>query len=125
MEHKFISHRPLQFHNGILIVKFNDYNVAFYDLAGINLKTGEILWRRPNEFYSNFVIANDLLYVISKESKIVILAPQTGETVGFAELLPREVDTTYWISAIAVNESMLYIHFFDSGELIAFERINN
>lgn len=113
-------------YGNIFIVKFQETDVpTFRGLAGVNLSTGEIIWGRPGEFYSNFVITDNLLYVVSKEAKIVILNPKSGQTIGTAELLPNKVDTTHPISAIAVSKNMLYVYLFDSQELIAFEKLNN
>ncbi len=110
--------------NDMLIVRFDNDRAVFDGLAGLDLITGELIWQRADEFYSNFVIHNDLLYVVSKEAKILVLDPKSGQTVGYAELLPNNVSTIYPISAIAVNEDMLYVYFRDSWELIAFERVN-
>ncbi len=109
----------------MFIVRFQEQHIpTFRGLAGVELSTGNILWRRSGEFYSNFVIADDLLYVISKEAKILILDPQTGKTVGSAQLLPDNVDTLRPIATVAANENMLYVYFGDSQELIAFEKIS-
>ena len=96
----------------------------FDGLAGLDLTTGDLIWDRPGEFYSNFVVVDDLLYVISKEAKILILYPKSGQTVGSAELLPNNVDTIHPISAISVNDNMLYVYFPDSKEMISFKKEN-
>ncbi len=123
---KFVIHDPIQLYDNMIITKFSEYKrgVVFNSLAGIDLNTGKTLWYRPNEVYSNFIIVDNLLYVISKEARILVINPRTGETVGFAELLPNKVDITRQVSAISANENRLYVHFFDSGELIAFEKLN-
>jgi outer membrane protein assembly factor BamB len=111
-----------QIYDDMLIVRFENDRTVFGGLVGLDLTTGKLVWEHPGEFYSNFVIADNLLYVISKEAEILLLDPKTGQTVGVAELLPSSVDTFHPISAISVNESMLYVYFTDSQELIAFKR---
>jgi outer membrane protein assembly factor BamB len=114
-----------QIYDDMLIIRFNDDKTGFGSLVGLDLKTGTLVWQRRSEFYSNSIIVDNLLYIISKEATILMIDPKNGRTVGFAELLPNSVDTFHPISAIAVNEKMLYVYFFDSQELIAFERIDN
>ncbi len=96
--------------DNMLIVRLDNDRSGFDGLAGLNLTTGEMVWQRVDEFYSNFVIANEMLYVVSKEAKILILDPKSGQTIGFTELLPSEVSTIHPVSAIAVNNNMLYLH---------------
>jgi outer membrane protein assembly factor BamB len=108
----------------VLIVRFENDRTVFDGLAGLDLTNGNLIWERPGEFYSNFVVVDNLLYVISKEAKILILDPKSGQTVGSAELLPNNVDTIHPISAISVNNNMMYVHFTDSQEVIAFKKEN-
>jgi outer membrane protein assembly factor BamB len=118
--------RPQKFpeiYGDILLVLVDNDKKVFDGLAGLNLETGDLVWSRPDEFFSNFVIVDDLLYVISGKAEILILDPQNGQTVGSAELLPGSVYTAQSTSAIAVNENMLYAYFLDSQELIAFEKV--
>ena len=109
----------------MLILRFDNDRAVFGGLAGLDLMTGELMWQRVDEFYSNFVIEGNLIYVVSKEAKILILNSKSGETIGFAELLPNEVSEIHPVSAIAVNDNMLYVYFIDNNELIAFEKVND
>lgn len=109
-------------YKNMVIVRFENDRSVFDGIAGISLSNGELLWQRPDEFYSNFVISEDLLYVISKDVSILVLDPENGKTVGYAELQPNNIWNIHPVSAIAVNENMLYVYFTDSGELIAFEK---
>lgn len=118
-------HKFPEIYDSIIVIKFESRTSPFSGLAGVNLSTSELMWQRLNEFYSNFVIVDDLLYVVSKEANILVLDPKSGRTVGYAELSPNSVDTRHPISAIAVNEKMLYVYFVDSQELIAFEKVTN
>ncbi len=122
-----LSGRPQKFpriYDNMLIVRVENDRTVFDGIAGLDLETGKFIWQRVGEFFSNFVIADNLLYVISKEANILVIDPQTGKTVGSAQLLPDSVDTFYPVSALAANENMLYVYFYDSQELIAFERID-
>ncbi len=110
-----------QIHNNMLIIRFENDRTVFDGVAGLNLETGKVIWQRAGEFLSNFVITNDLLYVISKEAKILILDPQTGKTVGSTQILPDNINTFRPIAAVTATENMLYVYFEDSQELIAFE----
>jgi outer membrane protein assembly factor BamB len=107
----------------MLVVRFKNDRTVFDGLAGLDLATGRLIWQRPAEFLSNFAVANDLLYIVSKEASVFIIDPQTGKTIGEIETLPKTINTFYPISAVAVNDHMLYVYFFDSQELIAFERM--
>lgn len=107
-------------YDDVVIVRVEDERTVFASLAGLDVKTGNVLWQREVEFYSNFALLSNQLFVVSKEADILVLDTQTGRTVGFADLLPNQVDTFHPTSAIAVNENMLYAYFADSQELIAF-----
>lgn len=107
----------------MLVIRFEEPNTLFDSLAGVELNTGKIIWRRSGEFYSNFVIVDNLLYVISKKAEILVLDPNKGQTISRAELLPNKVDMIHPVSAVAANEEMLYVYFLDSEELIAFEKV--
>lgn len=112
-------------YDNMLIVRLDNDRSGFDGLAGLDFITGKVMWQRVDEFYSNFVIDNGLIYVVSKEAKILILDPKNGQTLGFAELLPNEVSIIHPVSAIAVNENMLYVYFIDNKELIAFKKVND
>lgn len=123
---KGLPQRFPQIYEDMVIVRFKDDRTVFGGLVGLDLTTGQLIWERPGEFFSNFVIIDNLLYVTSKESKILLLDPKSGQTIGLAEFLPDNVvDTLHAVSAITVNESMLYVYFSDSREMIAFEKTND
>lgn len=116
-----LAHQFPEIYEEILIVSVDDYRSVFDRLAAINLRTGELIWQRNNdEFYSNFIVENGLIYVISKEARILVLDPMTGQTVGYAELMPPRVDANQGTSAVAAYNNKLYVYFLDSRELIAF-----
>ena len=121
-----LSGQPQKFpylYNDVAIVRVEDKWTVFARLVGVNIKTGKLLWQRDVEFYSNSIIFDSQIYVVSKEADILVLDPETGHTLGFADLLPDKVDTVHPTSAVAVNKDMLYVYFADSGELIAFGHI--
>ncbi len=121
----FVLNRLPIVYNDLVIIRFEEVNATFRGLMGIDLNTGETIWRRSDEFSSNFVIIDDLLYVISKDARILVLDPDTGRTSGFAQFLPNSViNQKHRDTGIAVNNNMMYAYFEDSQELIAFERMN-
>lgn len=112
-----------EIYKDVLIVRTNNPKFTLFGgLAAVDLETGELIWQRNSEFYSNFIIHDDRIYVVSKEAAILILDPTTGQTVGYAKLVPSNIDINYPIGAIAANDDMLYVYFYDSRELIAFGR---
>jgi outer membrane protein assembly factor BamB len=112
-----------EIYKDILIVRTNNPKFTLFGgLAAVELKTGKLIWQRNSEFYSNFIIHDDMIYVISKEAAILILDPTTGQTIGYAKLVPSYIDITYPIGAIAAYDDMLYVYFYDSRELTAFGR---
>jgi outer membrane protein assembly factor BamB len=111
-----------EFYKDIIIVRTNPNFTSIGGLAAVDLKTGELIWQRKNEFYSNFIIYDDKIYVISKEAAILILDPTTGQTIGYAKLTPSSIGMQYPIGAIAAYDDMLYVYFSDSRELTAFGR---
>jgi outer membrane protein assembly factor BamB len=118
-----ISQKFPEIYKDILIVRTNNPKFTLFGgLAAVELKTGKLLWQRNSEFYSNFIIHDNRIYVISKEAAILILDPPTGQTIGYAQLVPSDIDITYPIGAIAAYDDMLYVYFYDSRELIAFGR---
>lgn len=114
-----------QIYNNIIVIRFKDDKTVFGSLVGLDITNGNLIWQRKAEFYSNFILREDLLYVITKDADIELLDPKTGQTVGFADLQPNNVDTFHPISGIAADEDMLYIYFADSQELITFERVRD
>lgn len=117
-----ISRKFPWLYDNLFIVHIED-NIAF-GLAALDQATGQLIWRRSGEFLSNFVIVDGLIYILSKKSDILVIDPKTGQTVGRAEIWPNTIDETHPFSGIAANEAMLYAYFYDSRELIAFERIS-
>jgi outer membrane protein assembly factor BamB len=112
-----------EIYKDILIVRTNNPKFTLFGgLAAVDLKTGKLIWQRNSEFYSNFIIHDDMIYVISKEAAILTLDPTTGQTIGYAKLVPSSIDITYPIGAIAAYDDMLYVYFYDSRELTAFGR---
>jgi outer membrane protein assembly factor BamB len=115
---------PELYHN-LLIVKFEERKHPFQSLAGIDKTTGEIVWHRSNIARSNFVVVDDVLYLVNQAAKIMALDPKNGETLGWVEVLPLPTDLSYTDAAITVYEDSLYVYFRDSLELIAFQKIND
>ncbi len=112
-------------HDDLFIVYFKNDRTVFDGLAGLDMTTGRLIWSRPGEFFSNFVIVDNLLYVISQAADVLVINPENGQTVGQAEFSPDTVDIAHPISAIAADREMLYVYFGDSQELIAFEKTND
>jgi outer membrane protein assembly factor BamB len=110
-------------HDNLSIVYFKNDRTVFDGLAGLDRSTGSLIWDRPGEFFSNFIIVDDLLYVISKEADVLVINPENGQTVGQAEFSPDTIDIAHPISAVAADRDMLYVYFGDSQELIAFEKV--
>lgn len=112
-----------EIYNDILIVRTNNPKfTSLGGLAAVDLQTGELIWQRKNEFYSNFIIHDDKIYVISKEAAILTIDPASGQTIGYAKLTPSSIGMQYPIGAIAAYDDMLYVYFSDSRELTAFGR---
>jgi outer membrane protein assembly factor BamB len=121
-EHQaFVLYKFPRVYDNLVIIQFEERTGIFDGIMAVNLNTGEIIWRRSGEFSSNFIIIDDLLYVISGDAKILTLDPSNGKTLGFLQVLPANVaNQTHRNTGIAGNSDMLYVYFEDSQELIAF-----
>ena len=68
---------------------------------------------------SNFVVANDSLYGIDLDARLVQRDIETGEELGYIQFTPERVDTSTNRYRVAVDGEMVFVFFSDSQELIA------
>lgn len=123
IEEEGVGQFPL-IYQGILLVKLGEAGQTIDDVAAIDLKTGRIIWHHSGEAYSNLILEDGLLYVISASVTILVLDPETGEIVGWGELIPYNINPRQPMSAIAVKNDMMYVYLIDSREVVTFEKIN-
>jgi outer membrane protein assembly factor BamB len=92
-------------------------------LAAVNTAAGNILWQTPRDIASNFVVQGNAVYSIDINGVLTTRDAVDGREVGQMKFsgAPLDVDhaTQYWVAA---SDSMLFVYFGDSQELIAFVR---
>jgi hypothetical protein len=92
-------------------------------LAAVNTTSGHILWQTPKDIASNFVVQGNAVYTIDINGVLTSRNAVDGHEVGQMKFsgAPPDVDhaTQYWVAA---SDSMLFVYFGDSQELIAFVR---
>jgi outer membrane protein assembly factor BamB len=92
-------------------------------LAAVNTTSGQILWQTLRDIASNFVVQGNAVYSIGINGALTARNAADGHEVGqitfSGTLLDVDHATQYWVSA---SDSMLFVYFGDSQELIAFAR---
>jgi outer membrane protein assembly factor BamB len=90
-------------------------------LAAVNTTSGQMLWQTSRDIASNFVIQGSAVYSIDINGTLVARDAADGHEVGQIQFsgTPLDVDHAmqYWVAA---SDSMLFVYFGDSQELIAF-----
>ncbi len=92
-------------------------------LAVVNTTSRQILWQTPRDIASNFVVQGNTVYSIDTGGVLTARDAVDGHEVGQIKFsgTPLDVDhaTQYWVTS---TDSMLFVYFGDSQELVAFAR---
>ncbi len=92
------------------------------DVLVVKLDTGEVLWAKPG-FVSNPVVVKNTVYVIAKDASIRAYELTSGQELGSISIKPAQTNSQYtYALASSKKDSSLYVHYGDTGELIAFGR---
>jgi outer membrane protein assembly factor BamB len=92
-------------------------------LAAVNTDAGNILWQTPRDIASNFVVQGNTVYSIDTNAVLTARDAVDGREIGQLRFRGARLDVDhaaqYWVAG---NDSMLFVYFGDSQELIAFAR---
>ncbi len=112
-------------------------NIAFMNrdgrLIAINKANAKTIWQSTEANLASRVASDgDLLYAIRDDAAIVGFDPETGEPVGFIEMMPAQapptmpadnsgsVYTMYY--TVATSDKFIVVYYGNSKELIVFEK---
>lgn len=106
--------RPVLYQGRLLIIG------DWCTITAVDVQTGEVKWDTGDDpLASNFVVANDSLYGIDFEARLVQRDIETGKETGYIQFTPERVDTSTNRYRVAVDGEMVFVFFSDSQELIA------
>jgi outer membrane protein assembly factor BamB len=92
-------------------------------LAAVNATSGHVLWQTPRDIASNFVVQGNAVYSIDINGILTARDAVDGHEVGQIKfsgmLLDVDHATQFWVAA---SDSLLFVYFGDSQELIALAR---
>lgn len=97
-------------------------------LFALSIESGELIWENKTEFLSNQVVCNDLIYMISKNGKVVGIDAMNGkvkEEIIFSEKQFEDPGATGGFF-LATNSdcTMLFVYLGDARQLYGLRSIN-
>ncbi len=92
-------------------------------LVGVEPTSGNKLWQtKEDNIVSNFIVISDTIYALTTDATVLVIDGHTGKTTQQGAFsggkLNIEINPEYWLLH---DESRIFVYFYDSQELIAFQ----
>lgn len=98
------------------------------DIAALELRTGQILWKRDIGSTKNFIVEGDYIYLVDQDDRIVSLRRDSGVVVWKqSDLLNRDLTAPVFSSnTLVVGDKEGYLHWLskETGRLLVQTKVN-
>lgn len=98
-------------------------------LAALDLRTGQILWKREYGSVNDFIVDNDRIYVVDQNDRVISLSANGGIALWTqSELLHRNLTAPALFDGyVVVGDSEGYLHWLDrdSGRFVSQHRVDS
>ena len=98
---------------------------AGQELYVLDVQTGQIKWQNQGPRFANWLTANDFIYALDYNARLIQLDIETGKEIGYVQFAPATdclengycIHPNYYL--IAADGQMFFVYFGDRKELIA------